>query len=248
MATHQSLHRAVTVLRAFTEAEPALTVTEVADRTNLHKSTASRLLAALLDDGLVRHDRGTGRYSLGMGVVELAGVALGQIDVRGAAMPHMEALAAATGETVSVVVRRGTEAITVAHQPGTRATRHVAWIGRRMPLRSTAAGRAILASMLRRGDDWRAAAGTDVPGLAERLGAIADAGVAHEDEAFEAGVAAVAAPIPDRTGAVDAAVALSGPADRFDRPRRDEAATTLVAAASAIATDLGLREPARDVA
>ena len=106
MPTHQSLQRAVAILREFSESDPALTVSEVSRRLDLHKSTVSRILATLLEEGLVWHNAETGRYSLGMGLVEMAGVALGQIDVRAAAMPHMADLVAELDETVAVVARR----------------------------------------------------------------------------------------------------------------------------------------------
>jgi len=112
-STHQSLQRAAAILREFSEVEPALTVTDISHRLDLHKSTVSRILATLLEEGMVWHNASTGRYSLGMALVEMAGVALGQIDVRAAAMPHVERLAAATNETITVAVRRGREAITV---------------------------------------------------------------------------------------------------------------------------------------
>jgi DNA-binding IclR family transcriptional regulator len=49
----QSIERAVSLLRSFTEAEPELRVTVLARRLGLHKSTASRILATLQQEGLV---------------------------------------------------------------------------------------------------------------------------------------------------------------------------------------------------
>ena len=43
----QSLQRAVSILRSFTEQEPELGVNELARRLNLHKSTVSRMIATL---------------------------------------------------------------------------------------------------------------------------------------------------------------------------------------------------------
>lgn len=251
-STHQSLQRATAILREFSELEPALTVTEISHRLDLHKSTVSRILATLLEEGMVWHNAGTGRYSLGMALVEMAGVALGQIDVRAAAMPHIERLAAATNETITVAVRRGRDAITVAHLPSTRSVRHVVWIGRRIPLQTTAAGKALLAAMHSRGDDWRAL--VEIPeedrvaewdvALANDLTAVAERGYAEESDEFEVGTSAIAAPVLDHMGAAVAALSISGPSARFGPEARHGAAPLLVETAGEVAADLGIRASA----
>ncbi|MCP3974035.1 MAG: IclR family transcriptional regulator [bacterium] len=250
-STHQSLQRAVAILREFSEQEPSLTVGEISRRLRLHKSTVSRILATLLEDGMVWHNSMTGRYSLGMTVVEMAGVALGQIDVRAAAMPHMELLAAESAETISLVVRRDREAVTVAHLPSPHSIRHVHWIGRRLPLRTTAAGKALLAAMYARGQDWRSlvAPAEEEPrpswerALEADLTLVAKRGYAEESDEFEIGTAAIAAPILDRNGRAIAALSISGPTARFDTRARDAVAALLIDSADAVATDLGMSRP-----
>lgn len=249
-STHQSLQRAMAILREFSELEPALTVSDISRRLGLHKSTVSRILATLHDEGMVWHNADTGRYSLGMAVVEMAGVALGQISVRAAAMPHIERLVADVNETIAVAVRRGQEAVTVAHLPSPHPIRHVVWIGRRMPLRAAAAGRVLLAAMHSRGEDWRALVGSpddDRPEweatLAADLSAIVKRGYGEESDGFEIGTSTIAAPVLDHTGAATAAISISGPSARFDSEARDRAAPLLIETANNVATDLGVRLP-----
>lgn len=254
-STHQSLQRAIAILREFSEIEPALTVGEISQRLGLHKSTVSRILATLLEEGMVWHNAESGRYSLGMGLLGMAGVALGQIDVRAAAIPHMEQLAAVTNETISVSVRRDRVAVTVAHLPSTHSIRHVLWIGRRLPLGSTATGRSLLAAMDARGDDWWAlvrptredqSAEWETT-LRADLASITRRGYAEEWDEFEIGTAAIAAPILDHTGAAIAALAISGPSARFDTERRIATAPLLIETANAVASDLGIRRPVTSV-
>lgn len=247
MTTHQSLRRANAILRVFSEMEPALTVSEISRRLDLPKSTVSRILRTQLEDGMVWHNTETGRYSLGMTLVEMAGVALGQIDVRAAAMPHMERLATETNETISVAVPRGREAVTVAHLPSTHPIRHVVWIGRRLPLRTTAVGKALLAVMNVRGESWQDLVRIEQEGappgwesvLEAELTLIAKRGYADESDEFEVGTAAIAAPILDHTGAAVAALSMSGPAARFDIETRNTAVPSLMEAARSVAIDLG---------
>ena len=237
--THQSLQRAVAIMREFTELEPALTVSEISRRLGLHKSTVSRILAALAEEGMVWHNADTGRYSLGMALVEMAGVALGQIDVRAAAMPRIERLSAETNETITVVVNRGREGITVAHLPSTHPIRHVVWIGRRIPLRTTAAGRVLLAAMHVRGEvDGETTLATD-------LGFITKRGYAEESDEYEIGTSAIAAPVLDYTGEAVAALSISGPSARFDSKARNAAVPLLIEVANEVAADLGMRRHER---
>ncbi len=248
-STHTSLQRAVAILREFSEEEPSLTVSEISQRLDIHKSTVSRILAALREEGLVWHNATTGRYSLGMALVEMAGVALGQIDVRAAAMPHMERLADQTQETVSVTVRRGSDAVTVAHLPSRHPVRHVVWIGRRLPLARTAAGRTLLAAMHAAGEDWRGLVAGDhairpaewEAAFSAELEAVIAAGYADECDQFETGTAAIAAPVIDPSGATAAALVVSGPSARFDGPSRAVTAPLVIRTAEAIAAELGMR-------
>lgn len=248
--THQSVRRAAAILRAFTESSPQLTVSEIARALDLHKSTVSRILATLADEGLVWQDARTGRYSLGLGLVELAGVALGQIDVRAAAFPYLDHLVREVQETVTVTVLRGNEAVTVAYMPSPHTVRHVSWIGRRIPLATTACGKVFLAAALASGQE-RSTLGlpssvtmgdpTLVPEMAAELRIVQRRGFATEVEEFEPGGASIAAPIQDATRSVVAALAVSGPAERFGSDERLAAIPLLRHAANDIAIDLGAR-------
>ncbi|GMQ85080.1 MAG: IclR family transcriptional regulator [Acidimicrobiia bacterium] len=251
-STHRSLQRAIAILREFSETQPALTVSDISRSLGLHKSTVSRILGTLLEEGMVWHNPDSGRYSLGMALVGMAGVALGQIDVRTAAIPHMEQLAAVTNETIALAVRRDRESVTVAHLPSTHSIRHVLWIGRRLPLGTTATGKALLAPMHARGEDWRKLV---EPAKEDRstewettlrsdLASIARRGYAEEADEFEIGTAAIAAPILNQTGAAVAALSVSGPSARFDTEIRTATASVLIETADAVASDLGLRWPA----
>src|SRR5690606_8534421 len=64
-------------------------VTEVAKPLGVHKSTASRLLATLRTRGYVTRDELTGKYSLGIRLVELAKAKLEQFDLRTYARPYL---------------------------------------------------------------------------------------------------------------------------------------------------------------
>src|SRR6266567_1804399 len=70
MSRVQSIERAFAVFGAF--ADGPIGVTEVADRADLPKSTAARLLASLAREGVVEQVPGDSRYRLGPRLVTLA--------------------------------------------------------------------------------------------------------------------------------------------------------------------------------
>lgn len=70
----QTVQRIATILRCFTEAESDLGVMQISRQTGLHKSTTSRLLSALRQEGFVEKSAETGKYRLGLSLVNLAGV------------------------------------------------------------------------------------------------------------------------------------------------------------------------------
>src|SRR4051794_34919825 len=79
----QSVERAAALLRAVAAASgPSATATALAETVGLNRTTTWRILATLEQQGLVSLDRGTGRYALGFGLIDLAGQAGGASLVR----------------------------------------------------------------------------------------------------------------------------------------------------------------------
>jgi DNA-binding IclR family transcriptional regulator len=221
----QSIERAVTILRSFTESEPELGVTELGRRLGLHKSTVSRILATLKREGLVGQNAETGRYRLGLGLISLAGVALGRLDVRAVAQPHLSELAVDTGETVNVSVRDGRECVYIERARSPKPIRYVGWIGRRIPLHCTAAGQVLLAYLP--SDEQAAVLAEPLPVYTGRtvvdlealrtvLARVRQQGYAVVHEEFEEGFSGIAAPIFDHAGQVVASLSVSGPTYRLE--------------------------------
>lgn len=221
----QSIQRAAIILRSFTEMEPELGVTELSQRLNLHKSTVSRILSTLQNEGLVGQNPETGKYRLGVGLISLAGVALGRLNARAAAQPYLTDLVNATQETVNVTVLDGQECVNIERAFSPQPIRYMGWIGRRSPLHCTASGKVILAYMdpaqrtavlpssLRRYTNKTI---TDLAQLEQSLAAVCRDGYAIVHEEYEDGFSSIAAPIYDYQGSVAAALAVSGPTYRLE--------------------------------
>src|SRR5262245_1075148 len=105
----QTIARAITILKCFTDAQPQLSLADIVHTTRLNKATAYRMLAALEKEGLVTR-RGDGdTYYLGPEAIALGGRALRATTLHSASHSELEALAQAAGETATVEVLIGDE-------------------------------------------------------------------------------------------------------------------------------------------
>ena len=92
----QSLERGLSVIRAFGEDRPELTLSEVAAQTDLTRAAARRFLLTLCDLGYVRADGR--RFALTPRVLELGYAYLSSLSLPEIAEPHLERLAAEVRE------------------------------------------------------------------------------------------------------------------------------------------------------
>src|SRR5688572_29212521 len=92
-----AVDKALIVLTAFREGDGAISLTELAARTGLVKSTLLRLLASLQHSGLVQRldERG---YTLGHEIARLYGTYIGSFSLDSAVLPTLRALVERTKE------------------------------------------------------------------------------------------------------------------------------------------------------
>ena len=118
---------------------------EVARLTGINASTVSRLLATLAHAGYVEHVAESGRYRLGLRLLELGNAVLARLDLREIAHPHLQALAEETGETVTLSAPGEGHAVTVDFVQSASVVQSVARLGRPSIGHATAAGKIVLA-------------------------------------------------------------------------------------------------------
>ena len=102
----QSVRRALRALELISE-HGELGVTELGRKLDVHKATASRLIATLAERSFVERDPISEKYRLGFGLISLAGAAVGGNDLVRAARPILDELAERTRETVNLGVLSG---------------------------------------------------------------------------------------------------------------------------------------------
>lgn len=246
MSRVQSIERAFAVLG--TLADGPIGVTEVADRADLPKSTAARLLASLAREGVVEQVPGDTRYRLGPRLVTLAAGILPTRSLAAMARPSLQELATAVGEAAGLSVPDG-RLVHYVEQIGSPNPVSVRdWTGSRIPMHAVSSGQVLLAfsppTVVQRYLGRPMERFTDrtlvtADALLERLRAIRREGYAWALEEFDEGISSVAAPVADGSGEVVAAVHLHGPSYRFPAAGSEGAvADRLIATAARVAARL----------
>lgn len=195
------------------------TLSELAARSGVPVSTASRLTRLLEERGLASR-RADKRFVPGPALLTL-----GLRSLRLLSTEHyrstIAALGQSTGESVSVGLLIGDEIVLVARQESEHRLRVVATIGDVIAPHRSAMGKAVLAhvSELRRREILRHAVGADAPKVAAELvdeleRATAD-GFARDEEVFAVGLRCRAAPLLGPDGEAYGAISIAGPSSRF---------------------------------
>lgn len=208
--TTPALERALTLLDRLGENPQGLSAAALADAAGVPRASLYRMLRALAAREYVVAIGGT--YRLGPAVTRLA-ARISARDLPALAQPLMDALCARTGESVKVVVREGTEAVTVAAAHSGNDARIAVRIGTRLPLYVGASQRLLLSrapadvvAQVLAAPRARVASGT-ITGARELRRNLAELAqqpsVAGHSEGIE-GVGAVAACVDDATGATRA--------------------------------------------
>lgn len=99
-----ALDRAFSILFAFRPGDYALTLAELAARTGLYKSTILRLAGSLIQHRMLFRLE-DGRYQIGAAPLMLGALYQRSMRLGDVVLPHMRALAEATGEAVSLYIR-----------------------------------------------------------------------------------------------------------------------------------------------
>ena len=221
----QVIDRMMRLLECIAHHSGPVSLKQLASETSLHPSTAHRILGVMVESRLVdRVEPGT--YRLGIRLLELGNLVKSRINVRQEALPYMQRLHHALGETVNLSVRHQDEVVYIERTaPGNSMMRVVQIIGARAPLHITAVGKVFLAHEDRPNRlDYATRTGlprftnntvTDGETLVRELDAIRTQGYAFDNEEAEKGVSCIGAGIYNDEGRLVAGLSVSAPSDRL---------------------------------
>ena len=242
----QSIERAAALLRAVAVATgPEASATALAEAVNLNRTTAWRILTTLEHERLLVRDPVTNTYSLGFGLIDLAGQAA-DVALVGTARIVLRNLAAESGETAALaLVRDGV--LTYVAEVTAGAVVAAGWQGRRVSLHATSTGKVLLAysdptqlrMMLgltrgRRLPRYTSSTITSLTALERELTVVRKRGFAVCRGEFETTAWGVSAPVLDLSRRPVAVVSVWGPGERLTEDRFEPLGMIAVQAAAAI--------------
>jgi DNA-binding IclR family transcriptional regulator len=209
-----------------------MTLADLVEATGLPRATAHRLAAALETHRLLARDA-SGRWQPGPALRELANGAADPLHV--AATPIVARLRDDSGESAQLYVRDGSVRVCVVTAERAHGLRDTVPIGSRLPMNAGSAAQ-VLAAWSTDADiaELLATAAYGPRTLAE----VRRRGWAHSVAEREPGVASVSAPVRDQSGAVVAAISISGPIERLGRRPGAALAPRVVNAAAALSRQL----------
>jgi DNA-binding IclR family transcriptional regulator len=216
--------RALAVLEAFSARRPQLGVNELARILETTPSTMSRLLAALENRGYLQQDQETGRFRLGIRALELGYRFADTSELLIRAAPHVDALAQQLKLRVDLFGLDDGQLVRYLSASFPPAQTLVG--GWRFYPYGSAAGRVLLAARSAEGLAGLLAESPPPAGPGETAAQAAAAlrsdlettrqrGFAADDGAAGAGKRSLSVPVRDATGAVAAALSVTGPASRL---------------------------------
>lgn len=141
----QVIARAAEILRLLVDHPDGLSLGEIAERTDLARSTVQRIVKALADEQFIVPASNRGGAKLGHGLIPLGNAA--RIDIGELALPFLQELADAVEETVDLSILSDTNALFIAQIPGSHRLAAISSVGEAFPLHSTANGKALLSCL-----------------------------------------------------------------------------------------------------
>lgn len=239
-ARSATLAKGLDVLNAIEASDTPLRLREIANALDMTKPTTHRLLATLVDYGLVRYDPERTTYQLGMRLFEMSRRVWEDFDLRGMAAAEMTRLHQLTNEAISLAIVVDDTAVCIDEIESRHRIKERSRVGQRMPLWKTAIGKALMAGLqfdarqkildqIEKNELANSMYPT-IETLTAHLDLVNGRGYAIEDQEHHKGIMGVAAPIVDHRGLTVAAIGLSGPSERLPKEKLHELGPALIEA------------------
>ena len=197
-----------------------LTLSELSRKLNLPKSTTHYLIYTLETRGYLQRTA-EGRHALGLRFAKLAAASTAEQDFGRLAKPYLRQIALKLNLTTALTALRGAESVVIAIAAAAQSGGGGVWVGRHIDLHCTAQGKALIAFL---SDDelaeifggrefapFTSKTILSLSALKVHLAEVRACGFSvNDEEYFQGGQRAAAAPIRDSLGVVVAAVSVRG--------------------------------------
>lgn len=223
----KSLGKAIEVLECFTPQKPEQGITEISQKLGFYKSNVHNILSTLEKKGYIQRNHDTGKYRLGLKILDLGHVVSTNIGFREIILPYMQEVSRETGETSYLGIPGDGDVVYLesCSAPNLLPARNM--LGLRAPMYCTGIGKAMLAYLpeekarqVLECEFTRFTENTIVDSIALRkeMEAIRERGYAIDNMEHEFGIKCIGMPI-FKNGCIVAGLSVSGPSLRFDSGR-----------------------------
>jgi IclR family transcriptional regulator, acetate operon repressor len=249
----QSLTRGLAILDCLSRGELGLTLTDIAQRTELPPSTVHRLLATLERSRHVYQAGAQGLWYVGLAAFTVGSSFLASREWVAQSHRHMRELMEQSGETANLAILDGTDAVFIDQVQCHEMMRTIVKLGGRAPLHASGVGKAIFAAL----PDDQINAILKVKGLPRitehtitspetmwaSVRVIRQRGWSFDDEEHAIGTRCVASPIYDEHAEMLGAISVAGPSSRLSDARIRELGPVVAHKAGEITRQIGGRWP-----
>ncbi|MEW6263195.1 MAG: IclR family transcriptional regulator [Thermodesulfobacteriota bacterium] len=241
--------RVLEIFECFKLKQLELSLTELSGMTGMQKSRLLRLCGTLVFKGYLSRDQNSRKYSLGPRLMVLGRIYESANTLSNIAQPIIKELAGQTNETVSLFIVLGAKRLCLAKEDGDHPIRFVNVAGDILDLHRGVGGKVLLAYMAEAerkkilgtilADPETSLEASNIAAFRAELREIRAKGHVQGFGDVIEGVAAIAAPVFDHSGACRASIAVVGPIQRFTPDRCSVLLRRLLEATARLSSQLG---------
>lgn len=245
----QSIDRALNIIEVLGTGKKNLV--ELSNLVGLNKSTVHRLLHTLIYRGYVQQDDATTQYALTPKVLQIGQQIIEDMDIIKISKSYLEDLSKKTGEVVHLVMIENQSAIYIDKIESNKNIRMYSYIGKSIPLFSSAVGKAYLAfsdnsiwenskeDILTGIEAFTEHTLTTAEALEKDFDGIRKRGYAIDGEENEYGIICVAAPIFNHLNKIQYAISISSPKYRLNEQALENYGQYVIETANSISNKMG---------
>ncbi len=245
----QSIRRAFAILEEIARTRDGVRLADLSKRVGLHNSTTFHLVRTMVSLGYIRQMEDNKSYRIGRPLFMLAASAFNETQMVSLAIPILEELSNASGETSHFAVWTGDNASVLARTTGPGKFQYIDRDGVARPAYATALGKVLLAALRpKQLDDYlertelvpiTSKTIVDPDELRNVIDQVRSAGVAFDDGEIDEEVRCVAVPVLDFSGNVAGAIGISAPHWRMKLQQLQDSIATVQSAAARLSHEFG---------
>lgn len=246
--TLSSVTKALRVLKIFDSKNPVWRVGEIAETMDLSKSTASRIVQTLMDEGFLIKDKTSPGYRLGSATLALGGHFVGESELYQEVAPVLNKLVLETGESAHIAIKNNRHVLYLNKQIGPYYSDIQTQTGSNNPVHATSSGKILLAYSEEETIDiilsgeleaYTEHTLTNPIKIRKQLEEVRQLGYAYSEQELKEGNYSIAAPVFDFEGEIVCAITIVGPLARLTPKNKERFTRLIIRAANEASERLG---------